>query len=471
MSRNYVLLAMSIIALTISFSLTLAADISLAQGPPENHAFKGSVVNAIGRPVRDGANMKAWIDGNVVAQSAAQGGQYKLIVTQPPGASFSRKTITFTVGQFKAKESAQWQSGNNSVLNLTGEPQPNTVDRARGAIAGFLDPNQSGSQNRQPQTAQQNSRQLEQASNAEKERRIAQIKAGFQQEIDRAQGSVDGEKKLHKLDYDRELQNIENDSGQSGEVSMHQQELDNTQREYDDAKRRNAGRQHLDELQRRIVRVQGNVERAKSQSTGDKNRRRSNAKMEYDRQISQLDRQLREQLSRMNQEMSREIGNLEREFGQELRQQQEEAQRRQSEQKRMDMESQSEQKRMDMESQRNEQRFKQEEDRMQREMEMEEERMKRGMEMDEQRMQREMEMEEERMRRMGQNMRPGMGPDGQGPQGMAPGEPGKRRGFLMNPKPGSQARGINASMDPTMLAMIGIAITVLATGLTLFKGN
>ena len=27
------------------------------------------------------------------------------------------------------------------------------------------------------------------------------------------------------------------------------------------------------------------------------------------------------------------------------------------------------------------------------------------------------------------------------------------------------------SLDPTMLAMIGIAITVLATGLTLFKGN
>ena len=48
MSRNYVLLAMSIIALTISFSLTLAADISLAQGPSENHAFKGSIVNAIG---------------------------------------------------------------------------------------------------------------------------------------------------------------------------------------------------------------------------------------------------------------------------------------------------------------------------------------------------------------------------------------------------------------------------------------
>ena len=80
MSRYYLLLAVSILALTISFSLTLAADTSLAQGPPESHAFKGSIVNAIGRPVRDGANMKAWIDGNVVAQSTAQSGQYLSLI-------------------------------------------------------------------------------------------------------------------------------------------------------------------------------------------------------------------------------------------------------------------------------------------------------------------------------------------------------------------------------------------------------
>jgi len=162
----------------------------------------------------------------------------------------------------------------------------------------------------------------------------------------------------------------------------------------------------------------------------------------------------------MKQEMSREIGNIEREFGQQLRAQKEEAQRNQSEQQRIDMER-----------QRDEQRFQQEEDRMKREMEMQEERMKREMQMDEQRMR----MEEDRMRRMeqggGPGMGPGMGPGGQGPQGMAPGEPMKTRGFLMNPKPGSQAQGFNAAMDPTMLAMIGIAITVLATGLTLFKGN
>ena len=279
----------------------------------------------------------------------------------------------------------------------------------------------------------------------------------------------DREKEEAKLNYGMELRNIENDSGQNGEASMHQQELNETQRQYDDAKQRGAGRQHLDELERRLIRVRGNLERARSQSTGDNSRRTSNAKMEYDRRVSQADRQLREQLSRMKQEMSREIGNIEREFGQQLRSQQEEAQRQQSDQQRMAREEQSQQKRMDMEKQREDQRFQQEEDRMKREMEMQDERMKREMQMDEQRMR----MEEDRIRRMGQDGGPGMGmgPDGRNPEGMAAGVPMKTRGFLMNPKPGSQAQGFNAAMDPTMLAMIGIAITVLATGLTLFKGN
>ena len=460
MSRFSLVIALFMLGLAISLSLTTSVDTSSAQGTPESHAFKGSIVNAAGRPVRDGANMKALVDGNTVAQSTAEGGYYKLIVTQPPGVSFSGKTVTFTVGQYKIKETAQWQPGVNSVLNLTGQTQENTINRARGAIAGFIDPNRTGSQNQPPQAPQQDLRQLEQRINAEKEQRISQVRAGFQQVMDQAQMDADREKEDAKLNYDLELRNIENDSGQSGEVLMHQQELDETQRQYDDAKRRGAGRQHLDELERRLIRVRGNLERSRSQSTGDQSRRTSNAKMEYDRRVSQADRQLREQLSRMKQEMSREIGNIEREFGQQLRAQKEEAQRNQSEQQRIDMER-----------QRDEQRFQQEEDRMKREMEMQEERMKREMQMDEQRMRMEVRMEEDRMRRMGQGGGPGMGPGGQGPQGMAPGEPMKTRGFLMNPKPGSQAQGFNAAMDPTMLAMIGIAITVLATGLTLFKGN
>ena len=112
---------------------------------------------------------------------------------------------------------------------------------------------------------------------------------------------------------------------------------------------------------------------------------------------------------------------------------------------------------MEMDRERDEQRFQQEELRMKREMELQEARMKQEMEMDEKRMR----MQDDRTRGTGQDMRPGMGP----------GEPIKKRGFLMNPKPGTQAQGFNTAFDPTMLAVIGIVITVLTTGVTLFKGN
>ena len=464
MTRYSLLISMAILVLAISLSLTFPVNPSLGQGPPNSHAFKGKIVNGIGRPVRDGANMAAWIDGNPVAKGKAQNGQYNLVITQPPGSSFSGKTIEFTVGKYDIVQTAQWEPGGSNVLDLKGEVEPSTIDRARGAIAGFIDPSRPGSQNTQPQDLQQDLRRLEQKINSEKEQMIAQVEAGFQQIIDSAQSNADQEKESAKRDYERELQNIETSSAQSSEALMYQQELEETQRQYTDAQRRNAGRQHLDELERRIIRVRGNLERAKSQTSGDKVRRTSNAKMEYDRRVSQADRELREQLSRMNQEMSREIGNIEREFGQQLRAQREEAERRRSETQRMEMEKQSDEQRftleqermkrqMEMDRERDEQRFQQEELRMKREMEMQEARMKQ-----------EMEMDEKRMRMQGDRMG-GTGQD------MIPGEPIKKRGFLMNPKPGTQAQGFNTAFDPTMLAVIGIVITVLTTGVTLFKGN
>ena len=281
MTRYSVLISLAILVLTISLSLRFPANTSFGQGPPNSHAFKGNIVNGIGRPVGDGANMTAWIDGNPVAKGKAQNGQYKLVITQPPGSSFAGKTIEFTVGKYDIVQKAQWEPGGSTVLDLEGEVEPNTIDRARGAIAGFIAPNQQGSQNTQLQNPQQDIRRLEQKINAEKEQRIAQVEAAFQQVIDSAQSNADQEKETAKRDYERELQNIETSSVQSGEALMYQQELEETQRQYTDAQRRNAGRQHLDELERRIIRVRGNLERAQSQTSGDKVRRTSNAKMEY----------------------------------------------------------------------------------------------------------------------------------------------------------------------------------------------
>ena len=48
---------------------------------------------------------------------------------------------------------------------------------------------------------------------------------------------------------------------------------------------------------------------------------------------------------------------------------------------------------------------------------------------------------------------------------------GPSRGLFSNRAAGEATSGIDNIMDPTMLTIIGIALTVLTTGMTLFKGD
>ena len=48
---------------------------------------------------------------------------------------------------------------------------------------------------------------------------------------------------------------------------------------------------------------------------------------------------------------------------------------------------------------------------------------------------------------------------------------GPGRGLFSNSKAGEATSGIDNIMDPGMLTIIGIALTVLTTGMTLFKGD
>jgi len=48
---------------------------------------------------------------------------------------------------------------------------------------------------------------------------------------------------------------------------------------------------------------------------------------------------------------------------------------------------------------------------------------------------------------------------------------GPSRGLFSNKKAGEATSGIDNIMDPTMLTIIGIALTVFTTGMTLFRGN
>ena len=103
-------------------------------------------------------------------------------------------------------------------------------------------------------------------------------------------------------------------------------------------------------------------------------------------------------------------------------------------------------------------------------MEQEQEMRWEQMEMERERMDREEEMRREQMeldrQRMGSGRQPGVQP-------VAGGSPksGPSRGLFSNRKAGEASSGIDNIMDPQTLAIIGIVLTVLTTGMTLFKGN
>jgi len=166
-------------------------------------------------------------------------------------------------------------------------------------------------------------------------------------------------------------------------------------------------------------------------------------------------------------------------------------QRMEMEQQRMESENTLRREQMNMQAERQEREEKERRDMSQQQMESEEKRRQQQMEqqaegqererqerrdMEQQRMAMEgeerkerMEMERQRMAMDQQRMRPGQ----QGVQPAAGERPnnGPGRGLFSNSKAGEAASGIDNIMDPGMLTIIGIALTVLTTGMTLFKGD
>jgi len=106
---------------------------------------------------------------------------------------------------------------------------------------------------------------------------------------------------------------------------------------------------------------------------------------------------------------------------------------------------------------------------MERESEMREKEGEERREMERERMEREAEMRREQMELDRQRM--GRGQPGVQPVGGKSPQSGPSRGLFSNRAAGEATSGIDNIMDPTMLTIIGIALTVLTTGMTLFKGD
>jgi len=211
-------------------------------------------------------------------------------------------------------------------------------------------------------------------------------------------------------------------------------------------------------------------------SQGDQRR------MEEDqRRMDQNDEDRDRRMEMDQQRMDRESLESNERMGMERQRMEMEQQRMESEEKlrREQMKMQVERQEREEEERRDMSQQKMEED--QRRMDQNDEDRNRRMEMDQQRLEREeeerkerMEMDRQRMameqQRMGQQRMVGGQPGAQPVAGERP-KSGPGRGLFSNSKAGEATSGIDNIMDPGMLTIIGIALTVLTTGMTLFKGD
>ncbi len=102
-----------------------------AQPPTMPHAFYGTVtVGDPPVPVANGTAVEAYVGGVKKAATTVAGGMYSLDVPGTAGA-----TVTFRVGGVLAAQSATWQTGALTNLNLT-IPPPVQYNLTVGSTAG-----------------------------------------------------------------------------------------------------------------------------------------------------------------------------------------------------------------------------------------------------------------------------------------------------------------------------------------------
>ncbi len=104
------------LALVTALALLLAIPTSVFAQRVPPHVFVGTVT-LDGAAAADGAAVTAWIDGNQVAATTANGGDYSLLIDQGDS-SFAGKTVSFKVSGSNAAETAPWVQGGGDVLDL-----------------------------------------------------------------------------------------------------------------------------------------------------------------------------------------------------------------------------------------------------------------------------------------------------------------------------------------------------------------
>jgi hypothetical protein len=186
----------------------------------------------------------------------------------------------------------------------------------------------------------------------------------------------------------------------------------------------------------------------------DHNGRLVGSRRERDNTLERMEEDHRQQTNTLHRQHQDNIQSMKDLLNNELRMRGEDDMRREQ----MEMERDRMERETEMREKEGEERREMEREQMEREEEMRREQMESEAEM----RQEQMELDRQRM----QSGQPGVQPVG----GKSP-QSGPSRGLFSNRAAGEATSGIDNIMDPTMLTIIGIALTVFTTGMTLFRGN
>ena len=117
MTKFSILASLAVIALLLAIPAVV-----LAQAQPPLPSVFGGTVTWDGAPAPDGTAVSAWIDGEQVALTTADGGAYALMISQPPGGAFAGKEVVFMVAESEASQTGTWEPDGGDVINLTAAP-------------------------------------------------------------------------------------------------------------------------------------------------------------------------------------------------------------------------------------------------------------------------------------------------------------------------------------------------------------
>ena len=131
-----------VVSILAAFMLLLILPTTILAAEPPRPSVFGGTATLDGAPAPDGTPVSAVIEGTEVAATIVENGAYAFTISQPPGESYSGKTITFLVGGAAAPESGTWEPDGGGVLNLAvlGGQTANTDQIPRVTVPVPLEP-------------------------------------------------------------------------------------------------------------------------------------------------------------------------------------------------------------------------------------------------------------------------------------------------------------------------------------------